>query len=398
MQVPGLRHAVGRVGEGDAGGGAAEPPQAELAREQVGADEAQRPGEKEQEVVADERRDGAGAEERRRAVAEQRVREGEAERVGVEGVGVEQVQRVVQHRVPHPRDLPGGAHRIAQVWGDAAAHVQDQRPAWSAAPAGCRPRPRTRSRANRAAATVPSGVAGSARARRRAVAQPREAPADAGARVRGSLGRAGEAGAHARRCSTPRGSAQHTGAACDTAAHRHVLLVTFGGCALRNTAQHASSRGGRGWRRGGVRGDRPAPSGLRATWCSPTSRSSARRQRLRALAEPDRFSAERVDASSRSDLVELIARVRADAVLNACDPRFNEPIFGACFEAKVTYLDMAMTLSHPHPQRPYELPGEMLGDHQLAQHEQWEQAGRARARGDRRRAGPVGRVRAPCRR
>ncbi len=93
------------------------------------------------------------------------------------------------------------------------------------------------------------------------------------------------------------------------------------------------------------------------------------------LGEADRFTAEQVDASSREQLVALIGRVKPDAVLNACDPRFNEPIFGACFEARVTYLDMAMTLSKPHMQRPYELPGVMLGEHQLAQHEQWEQAG-----------------------
>ncbi len=93
------------------------------------------------------------------------------------------------------------------------------------------------------------------------------------------------------------------------------------------------------------------------------------------LGEPDRFSGERVDASSRSDLVELIERVKPDAVLNACDPRFNEPIFAAAYDARVTYLDMAMTLSHPHPERPHELPGEMLGDKQLAEHEAWEAAG-----------------------
>jgi saccharopine dehydrogenase (NAD+, L-lysine-forming) len=93
------------------------------------------------------------------------------------------------------------------------------------------------------------------------------------------------------------------------------------------------------------------------------------------LGEADRFAAERVDASDRADLVGLIERTKPDAVLNACDPRFNEPIFGACFDARVTYLDMAMTLSQPHPQRPYELPGTMLGEHQLARHEQWEQAG-----------------------
>jgi saccharopine dehydrogenase-like NADP-dependent oxidoreductase len=93
------------------------------------------------------------------------------------------------------------------------------------------------------------------------------------------------------------------------------------------------------------------------------------------LGEDGRFAAERVDASSREELVALIARVAPDAVLNACDPRFNEPIFAAAFDAKVTYLDMAMTLSHPHPERPYELPGEMLGDRQLAEHERWRQAG-----------------------
>jgi saccharopine dehydrogenase-like NADP-dependent oxidoreductase len=93
------------------------------------------------------------------------------------------------------------------------------------------------------------------------------------------------------------------------------------------------------------------------------------------LGEADRFEADQVDASDRGALVELIGRLAPDAVLNACDPRFNEPIFGAAFDAKVTYLDMAMTLSHPHPERPYELPGEMLGDLQLAQHEQWQAAG-----------------------
>jgi saccharopine dehydrogenase-like NADP-dependent oxidoreductase len=96
---------------------------------------------------------------------------------------------------------------------------------------------------------------------------------------------------------------------------------------------------------------------------------------VQRLGEPDRFSAERVDASSRQELVELIARVRPDAVLNACDPRFNEPIFAAAFEAKVTYLDMAMTLSHPHPEHPYEQPGEMLGDKQFAVEQQWQDAG-----------------------
>ena len=41
-------------------------------------------------------------------------------------------------------------------------------------------------------------------------------------------------------------------------------------------------------------------------------------------------------------------------MLNAVDPLFNVPIFDACFEAGVTYLDMAMTLSEPHPTNPFE--------------------------------------------
>ena len=99
------------------------------------------------------------------------------------------------------------------------------------------------------------------------------------------------------------------------------------------------------------------------------------REAVARLGEAGRFAAERVDASDREDAEALIGRVRPDAVLNACDPRLNEPIFDACFHARVTYLDMAMTLSHPHPQRPYELPGTMLGDLQLARHEAWADAG-----------------------
>jgi saccharopine dehydrogenase (NAD+, L-lysine forming) len=93
------------------------------------------------------------------------------------------------------------------------------------------------------------------------------------------------------------------------------------------------------------------------------------------LGEPARFAAERVDASSRSGVAELIGRVKPDAVLNACDPRFNEPIFDAALDARVTYLDMAMTLSRPHAEKPYELPGVKLGDYQLARNGEWEDAG-----------------------
>ncbi len=62
-------------------------------------------------------------------------------------------------------------------------------------------------------------------------------------------------------------------------------------------------------------------------------------------------------------------------MLNAIDPRFNPPIFDACLQARVTYLDMAVTLSQPHPEHPYTETHVKLGDYQFAQHENWRQAG-----------------------
>ncbi len=82
VQVAGLGHAIGGVGERGPGDGRADPSGAQLAREQPGADEAQRPSRKEEQVVADERRDGTRSEEGRRPVAEQRVREGKAQAGG----------------------------------------------------------------------------------------------------------------------------------------------------------------------------------------------------------------------------------------------------------------------------------------------------------------------------
>jgi saccharopine dehydrogenase (NAD+, L-lysine-forming) len=88
-----------------------------------------------------------------------------------------------------------------------------------------------------------------------------------------------------------------------------------------------------------------------------------------------RFAAAQVDASDQAAIVELIRSSGADTVLNAADPVFDPQIFGAAFETRCTYLDMAMTLSQPHPERPYELPHVKLGDGQLSQHERWQEAG-----------------------
>jgi saccharopine dehydrogenase-like NADP-dependent oxidoreductase len=98
-------------------------------------------------------------------------------------------------------------------------------------------------------------------------------------------------------------------------------------------------------------------------------------QVVERLGEPDRFSAAEVDASDETALVALMRESRADAVLNATDPRFNEQIFGAAHTARITYLDMAMTLSHRHPSAPFEQPGVKLGDVQFAAAEAWERDG-----------------------
>ena len=88
-----------------------------------------------------------------------------------------------------------------------------------------------------------------------------------------------------------------------------------------------------------------------------------------------RFSAHAIDASSKESIVELIRETRADAVLNSVDPLFNVPIFDACLEAGTTYLDMAMTLSEPHPTNPFEEVGVKLGDYQFERAEAWEEKG-----------------------
>jgi hypothetical protein len=50
------------------------------------------------------------------------------------------------------------------------------------------------------------------------------------------------------------------------------------------------------------------------------------------------------------------------------------PIFLACLEAGATYLDMAMSLSQPHPERPYEETRVKLGDEQFERAPAWEDA------------------------
>src|SRR6478735_3230790 len=89
-----------------------------------------------------------------------------------------------------------------------------------------------------------------------------------------------------------------------------------------------------------------------------------------------RFSAARVDATSADDVAELVRRHDITHVMNAVDPRFVMPIFTGALDAGADYLDMAMSLSTPHPEQPYALTGTKLGDDQFAAGGQWRDAGR----------------------
>jgi saccharopine dehydrogenase-like NADP-dependent oxidoreductase len=91
------------------------------------------------------------------------------------------------------------------------------------------------------------------------------------------------------------------------------------------------------------------------------------------LGDRDRFRAIRLDASDRDGIIQALREAGSDAVVNCCDPRFNVPIFDAAFGAGVTYLDMAMTLSSPHPDRPHEEVGVPLGQYQFERSAAWEQ-------------------------
>ncbi|MFK3671827.1 saccharopine dehydrogenase family protein [Leifsonia aquatica] len=89
-----------------------------------------------------------------------------------------------------------------------------------------------------------------------------------------------------------------------------------------------------------------------------------------------RFRTAAIDASD-PDSVEAVAREhRATHVMNAVEPKFVPTIFAGAFAAGADYLDMAMSLSEPHPTDPYEMTGVKLGDDQFALRGDWEAAGR----------------------
>lgn len=93
------------------------------------------------------------------------------------------------------------------------------------------------------------------------------------------------------------------------------------------------------------------------------------------LKDEKRFPAEKVDARYQEQIKNLAAKYHVDLIMNACDPSFNVPIFEAAFSYGCNYMDMAMTLSEPHPTDPFNQCGIKLGDYQFERAKQWEEKG-----------------------
>src|ERR1700740_673990 len=93
-----------------------------------------------------------------------------------------------------------------------------------------------------------------------------------------------------------------------------------------------------------------------------------------AAAAKEGYLAVRLDARDEQATAALLTEHSCDVLMNATDPRFVMPLFRAALAAGAHYLDMAMSLSHPHPGEPYAKTGVKLGDDQFATAGQWEEA------------------------
>jgi len=93
------------------------------------------------------------------------------------------------------------------------------------------------------------------------------------------------------------------------------------------------------------------------------------------VGSPAHMPVEQVDAGDKDQVAALARKHGVDLIHNAVDPVFNEAIFDAAFEVGCNYMDMAMTLSSPHPSDPFNTPGVKLGDYQFERAEAWEKKG-----------------------
>jgi saccharopine dehydrogenase-like NADP-dependent oxidoreductase len=93
------------------------------------------------------------------------------------------------------------------------------------------------------------------------------------------------------------------------------------------------------------------------------------------LGDDERFPAEFIDASQQKMIEDLANKYQVDLIMNACDPLYNVPIFDAAYNTGKTYMDLAMTLSKPHPEEPFSQCGVKLGDYQFERAHLWEEKG-----------------------
>jgi saccharopine dehydrogenase (NAD+, L-lysine-forming) len=114
-------------------------------------------------------------------------------------------------------------------------------------------------------------------------------------------------------------------------------------------------------------------------WVEQVVLTDYSRERLKEvqekLGDAKRFPIEWIDASKHEMIENLARQYQVDLIMNACDPSFNEPIFDAAYNVGCTYMDMAMTLSSPHPDDPYHTTGVKLGDYQFERARKWEEKG-----------------------
>jgi saccharopine dehydrogenase (NAD+, L-lysine forming) len=95
-----------------------------------------------------------------------------------------------------------------------------------------------------------------------------------------------------------------------------------------------------------------------------------------AQAAPDRYATVQLDERDERATAALLTERGCDVLMNATDPRFVMPLYRAALRAGTHYLDMAMSLSHPDQDEPYQRTGVKLGDEQFALAGEWAERGR----------------------
>lgn len=90
------------------------------------------------------------------------------------------------------------------------------------------------------------------------------------------------------------------------------------------------------------------------------------------LGDHKRFPVEFIDAGKQESIEDLAKKYNVDLIMNSVDPVFNKQIFDAAYNVGAKYMDMAMTLSEPHPTDPFNKTGVKLGDYQFDKAKEWE--------------------------